>query len=73
MGGSSVVESAAELVEALQSNVEEIEVRGTLSGMPMITLVAAWLGLHNVDDRVASVEVEAGGGEERCADVSGEE
>jgi hypothetical protein len=38
MGGSSVMESAAELVEALQSNVEEIEVRGTLSGMPMITL-----------------------------------
>jgi hypothetical protein len=34
VGGSSVVESAAELVEALQSGVGEIEVRG----MPMITL-----------------------------------
>jgi hypothetical protein len=38
LGGSSVVEGAAELVEALQSDVGEIEVRGTLSGMPMITL-----------------------------------
>ena len=38
MGASSVVESAAELVEALQSGVEEIEVRGTVSGMPSITL-----------------------------------
>ena len=38
MGGASVVESAAELVEALQSGVGEIEVRGTLSGMPMVTL-----------------------------------
>ena len=37
-GGSSVVQSAAELVEALQSGVGEIEVRGTLSGMPMVTL-----------------------------------
>jgi hypothetical protein len=34
----SVVESAAELVEALQSDVGEIEVRGAVSGMPMITL-----------------------------------
>ena len=38
VGGSSVVRSAAELVEALQTGVREIEVRGTLSGMPMVTL-----------------------------------
>ena len=38
VGGSSVVQSAAELVEALQTGVREIEVRGTLSGMPMVTL-----------------------------------
>jgi hypothetical protein len=32
-----------------------------------------WLALHDVDDRVARVEVEAGGSEEGGADVSGEE
>src|SRR5579884_3755595 len=32
-----------------------------------------WLGEHDVDDREAGVEVEAGGGEERGADVAGEE
>jgi hypothetical protein len=31
------------------------------------------LALHDVDDRVAHVGVEAGGGEERSADVAGEE
>ena len=38
MGGSTVVASAGELMEALNSGAGEIEVRGTLSGMPMITL-----------------------------------
>ena len=32
-----------------------------------------WLSLHDVDDREARVAVEAGGGEERSADVAGEE
>src|SRR5207253_10799557 len=32
-----------------------------------------WLALHDVDDRVARVEVETGCGEERSADVAGEE
>src|SRR5215217_4882776 len=38
MIGSIKVDSVAGLMEALQSGVEEIEVQGTLSGMPMITL-----------------------------------
>jgi hypothetical protein len=38
MSGSIKVDSVAGLMEALQSGVEEIEVQGTLSGMPMITL-----------------------------------
>ena len=38
MAGSSVVQSVDELMDALQSGVAEIEVQGTLSGMPMITL-----------------------------------
>jgi hypothetical protein len=32
-----------------------------------------WPALHDVDDRVARVDVEAGGGEECRADISGEE
>ena len=35
--------------------------------------VVRWLYLHDVDDRAARIEVEAGGGEECGADVSGEE
>jgi hypothetical protein len=38
MSGSIKVDSVAGLMQALQSGVEEIEVQGTLSGMPMITL-----------------------------------
>ena len=36
--GSRIVTTAAELLDALQTGVEEIEVRGDLSGMPMVTL-----------------------------------
>ncbi|HEV3070079.1 MAG TPA: hypothetical protein VGY76_01475 [Solirubrobacteraceae bacterium] len=35
---SHVVRSASELMQAVDSGVNEIEVEGTLSGMPMITL-----------------------------------
>ncbi len=38
MAGSTKVDRVADLMQALQSGVEEIEVRGTLSGMPMVTL-----------------------------------
>jgi hypothetical protein len=38
LSGSVKVDSAAGLMEALESGVEEIEIQGTLSGMPMITL-----------------------------------
>jgi hypothetical protein len=38
VGGSTKVSSVADLTQALESGVEEIEVQGTLSGMPMITL-----------------------------------
>jgi len=34
----NVVTSAADLIAALQSQATDIEVRGTISGMPMITL-----------------------------------
>ena len=35
---SQTVRSVQELVEALDAGVEEIEVQGSLSGMPMVTL-----------------------------------
>ena len=38
MGAASVVTSVAELTQALASGQAEIEVRGELTGMPMVTL-----------------------------------
>jgi hypothetical protein len=38
MSKSTVVDSAASLLDAIQSDAREIEIRGTISGMPMITL-----------------------------------
>jgi hypothetical protein len=38
LGGPTVARSASELLQAVQAGDSEIEVQGTLSGMPMITL-----------------------------------
>jgi hypothetical protein len=46
------------------------KVAGSIPALPTFDSLA---GLHDVDDRVAHVDVEAGGGEECSADVPGEE
>ena len=51
MAGSSVVASVDELIEVLRSGVGEVEVRGTLSAIPMITLAPGVRPIGRTDTR----------------------